>query len=646
MGKLLQGFCIIGVFLWLLFAQPGAMAGKPEPIVPADSTQVEKALQTVITLAETMPDSAEHILSRIHQQVAAHHDTAGMIRYYHTMTYLQNNKSQFEEALESARRENELARLYNNPLLLAKSFNALANTYEYLGVMDSAGKYFLAGLQLADSIHDKGLQRRLNNNLSSILYYTGDYAKGLRYARSGYVLAKELADTNAIITSLLNVGGLESGLKQYDSSREAFEAAISLTRLTHDDIHRMDALNNLGELLSDMGRHREALEKYREMLALSHTFGNADYRMYAEGNIGNTLAKLARYREAEPHLAKAILIADTIHAANEMQQWLQFMASLQQLQGNYREAFRYLEKYQGLKDSLMNVHTRQNIHRLEIQYETAQKDRRLALQQLDIAHQQASIRRKNTWILGSVAGLITLSLLLLLSRYNYRNKKKLHSQTVLSLQKEQEVVRLKALMEGKDTERRRIAGEIHDDIGSGLTTILFLSNHIAGSNSAENKAAANKIARNANLLIERMKEIIWSMNTDYDTLDDLVAYIRQHAGELLEDAGIRYHFYFPYHIPPVDIPGEQRRNIYLAVKEALHNIVKHAQATEVTIRLTCNREVHIAIRDNGKGFEEQEENRFGNGLKNMKRRMETVGGSIAVQSGHGTTIQLSMPLPG
>lgn len=196
-------------------------------------------------------------------------------------------------------------------------------------------------------------------------------------------------------------------------------------------------------------------------------------------------------------------------------------------------------------------------------------------------------------------------------------------------------------MEAREEERSRIGKEMHDDIGSGLTTILFLSNHLKND-----LQTSGKIANNANTLIGKMNEIIWSMNMDYDTLEDLVTYLRQHTGEMLESADIHYHFHIPASIPEVTLSGEQRRNIYLVVKESLHNIIKHAQAQEVNISFHFDQYIHILIRDNGKGFNEEEIRRFGNGLKNMNQRMESIGGSFDIKNNHGVTITLKAPIKG
>lgn len=195
-------------------------------------------------------------------------------------------------------------------------------------------------------------------------------------------------------------------------------------------------------------------------------------------------------------------------------------------------------------------------------------------------------------------------------------------------------------LEAQTAERKRISAEMHDDIGSGLTTIQFLSNALPAGGDQEK--TIQKITTTSRQLMDKMNEIVWSLNQDYDTLPDTIAYIRNTVSELLENAGIRYEFIAPDQVPSYQLSGETRRNIYLVVKEATHNIIKHAQATNVRYQVTVNGRLEIDIKDNGKGLEQRAY--FGNGLKNMQQRMKDSGGSFSIDASNGTLVKLVLPV--
>ena len=205
----------------------------------------------------------------------------------------------------------------------------------------------------------------------------------------------------------------------------------------------------------------------------------------------------------------------------------------------------------------------------------------------------------------------------------------------LKLEKEQAV----------DQERARISSDMHDDLGSGLSTIRLLSE--IAKRKIQDPAQTNEIERisdAAGEMIDKMSEIIWAMNSSNDSLENLIAYMRSFAADFLEHAHITQQFYIPETIPNIKLSGGTRRNIYLAVKESLHNVVKHAKATEVIIEIEMQQHMTILIKDNGKGFDQEKVRLFGNGLKNIQKRMQSVGGHADITSNNGTIVFLDIPL--
>ncbi|CAL1517623.1 triple tyrosine motif-containing protein [Chitinophaga sp. MM2321] len=205
----------------------------------------------------------------------------------------------------------------------------------------------------------------------------------------------------------------------------------------------------------------------------------------------------------------------------------------------------------------------------------------------------------------------------------------------LKLEKEQAV----------DQERARISSDMHDDLGSGLSTIRLLS-EIAKRKIPDTSQTKEieRISETAGEMIDKMSEIIWAMNSSNDSLANLIAYMRSFAADFLEHAHITHQFFIPDAIPDIKLSGGTRRNIYLAVKESLHNVMKHARATEVIIEVKMHKNMTIMIKDNGKGFDQEKVRLFGNGLKNIQKRMLAVGGNADISSNNGTIVFLDIPL--
>jgi signal transduction histidine kinase len=208
-----------------------------------------------------------------------------------------------------------------------------------------------------------------------------------------------------------------------------------------------------------------------------------------------------------------------------------------------------------------------------------------------------------------------------------------------------EMVRLKhqrALVQ----ERLRIAHDIHDDLGARVTQISLLSAMAQDNTSFPEKARADfdKITKMARALVAALYETVWAVNPENDNLEALGSYLCQMANKMCEQTPLRCRFYMTGLPPEVQVSSQTRHNISMAMKEAIHNVIKHAQASEISMRMKFTDGVlDIAIEDDGKGFEPAAK-ADGNGLSNMKRRLANIGGQcdIASQPGKGTTVRIHL----
>jgi signal transduction histidine kinase len=200
-----------------------------------------------------------------------------------------------------------------------------------------------------------------------------------------------------------------------------------------------------------------------------------------------------------------------------------------------------------------------------------------------------------------------------------------------------------------ERERARISQDMHDDVGASLTRISILSDLAKNKPdiTGETRQWLGQISDTSRSVMEEMSQIVWALNPKNDTLEGLVAYLRRFANEFLEPTTVNCTFDLPEELPKKALSVEIRRNIYLVVREALHNVVKHSGAARVDIRLSIvDGRFSISIRDDGKGFDPEKLELPGNGLVNMKKRMNDIGGEVVIKSepGFGTGIELIVSL--
>jgi signal transduction histidine kinase len=194
-----------------------------------------------------------------------------------------------------------------------------------------------------------------------------------------------------------------------------------------------------------------------------------------------------------------------------------------------------------------------------------------------------------------------------------------------------------------DRERSRIARDLHDDLGSRLAQIAL----IADSPSAS--AATDRIAGVARTAMVTLDELVWSVTARNDTVESFADYAAEFAEEHLSLAGVRCRLQFQEDFGGRQLGAERRRHLFLAFKEAIHNIVKHAGATEVRISLAeRDGTLVVEVADNGRGLPAGGASATGNGLRNMRERMAAAGGACHIESRPegGTRIELSAPVAG
>jgi signal transduction histidine kinase/ligand-binding sensor domain-containing protein len=241
-----------------------------------------------------------------------------------------------------------------------------------------------------------------------------------------------------------------------------------------------------------------------------------------------------------------------------------------------------------------------------------------------------------TWWFISIASICILGLIV--GSVHYVSTQKLQRQ--LAALREQEML---------EKERARIARDLHDQLGANLTQVALLGEMAETDKDLpdEVEAHAKQISQTARETTRALDEIVWTVNPSNDTLDGLINYVCKYAQEYLALAGLRYRLEVPAQLPPVPIAPELRHNVFLAAKEAVNNVVKHSGATSawLRLRLESNR-FTLEVEDNGKGIPEGAEKKGRNGLRNMRKRLEEIGGEFSVALGQegGTKVSLIVPL--
>jgi signal transduction histidine kinase len=211
-----------------------------------------------------------------------------------------------------------------------------------------------------------------------------------------------------------------------------------------------------------------------------------------------------------------------------------------------------------------------------------------------------------------------------------------------------EVARLEQQRE-LEQERLRIAHDIHDDLGARITQISLLSAMSQGNAAFPEKARVefDKVSKMSRELVLALYETVWAVNPENDNLEALGNYVCQMVKQLCENTALRCRFYVRDLPAEVQVSSQTRHNISMAIKEAVHNIIKHSNSPEIIIHMEFSQDVlNVSVQDSGSGFEAGMKG-TGHGLSNMKQRLEKIGGTCTVESlpGQGTTVRMRLNIP-
>ena len=297
-----------------------------------------------------------------------------------------------------------------------------------------------------------------------------------------------------------------------------------------------------------------------------------------------------------------------------------FLAATYEKLGNTTQATIHKNEYYRIKDSVSTSQKVKALSYYQTLYETEKKDSKIKEQESSLELLETKSRLRNQWFLiAAILGILGFIIFYLNTQYKQK------------VEKQEAVEKL----------RVKISADLHDDVGS-LLTGLAMQSEILGKNAPDN--LANKLDRISELsrsAMLKMRDAVWVMDARKDNWQSLIDRINEFASELLGAKDLRYQLKHANRSNEEEMEGATRQHLYLVVKEAVANIIKHSNADSVEIDLSKNKsEILLSIKDNGK-VEKQES--AGLGISNMKHRIEELSGKLEVNTTNGYEIAIKIP---
>jgi two-component system NarL family sensor kinase len=559
---------------------------------------------------------------------------SGQIRYYDYRSMVYIIESNYDTALLLMDTAYKMAVKHNSLRWQAIELNQQGTIYQYKNLMNTAADYYLKSFRIAEQIKDTQILASVSGNLSGVFVEVKDYEKSRYFSTYNYELAEARHDTLSMGYALVNLSVDDEKDSLYEiMGKRAFEAYN--IAMKYNDISLMQfSLSNYASSLSHTLKLDSAIACYKILAKISSDQGNSYHLTHNLRDLAVVYIYSGKYELARSAFQEALVPALTLNNHSLLTSIYKGLSTAEERLGNFEKALEASRSYDSYRDSLELTTIHQQASELEVKYENEKKNLALAQQELQIAEEKNKSNTRLSLLLISGAGVLVLLLVIYF-------RTRISRQKLSTLKKESELKELQA----REDERSRLAADMHDDLGAGLSTIRMISELAVNKDSDALKQDIRRISARSEELVESMRQMIWAMSSNSNSLEDMVVYIRGYSREYLDDHQLNLLFEIPDQIPNVLITGPVKRNLFLVVKEVLHNIVKHAKASSVTIRMECSQEqFSVTVTDDGVGFSDAGNNRFGNGLKNMERRIKDLQGTIQFENNQGTLVRIQVPL--
>lgn len=539
--------------------------------------------------------------------------------------YIHKKKGNFTAAIDYYEKALVIYREVGNRKSEGQILGNIAIIFQTQGNVVKALDYHRRSLRIKEEIGDKKGQASSFNSLGGIYTQQKETALALEYYQKAYNLAME-TKSPAVINILGNIASVYQQLNEDKKAYGYYKQALAIAQEKQIKDAVSLSLHNMGSICNKMGLTDSALHYFNQSL---------DIRKASKDSMGiaNTMAAIGLIYSNKKETGKAIgtyreslQISQSQGYADITLKTSKALYNLYKEKGDIPGALKMHELYAVMLDSVNNSNTSKEVLKSQFKYEYETKaiaDSLKAAESIKLAG--AKLRQEKTQRIGLIA---IVGLVLLIAFFVFRQMKLQQKLKEASL-------------------RNKIASDLHDDVGSTMSTISILS-EVAQADLAKEKVQPllSEIGGHSRQLLDRLDDIVWSVNPKNDSLAQLVPRMKLFANELLGMKNISIVFDTPDDIPPLSMSMESRRNFYLIYKEALHNIFKYAEASQVNIRIhPADKELQLGISDNGKGFDMHTQAK-GNGLGNMQVRAEELKGKLSISStpGQGTTVNLSIPV--
>ncbi len=579
----------------------------------------------------------------------------GVLKYISNYTAILNAKNKFEQSLQLNLQAVELAKKINNQKQLAVANANVGASYYGLRSMDNCIQYFLKGIYILEELKDSAYLVVSYMNMAGLYSEMEEQdQKGYAYGLKAYSIATQLKDTINMIGALNNTAGILIDLAKYDSAMVILNQSNSMAIITNNKTAQVSALTNICYInsktknISDLQIHADTLLKIstenNEEEGLSNSY------QY----LGRCLFEKKKFSEAKIYIEKMLAIDLRLGLNKSLQVAYQNMSQLELALGNLAAFHENLAKSDSVSDRIMNDKIQHNIQDFEAKYSLDKKQSEINDLIKDKQIKQLKLRQQQ------ITNLVLIALLLLIAIIGYlfyrnglQKRKLLETEATLQRQKisefvkEKELLAAESILQGQEEERKRLAKDLHDGLGSILSSTKYSFNNMKNNLiiSPENAIAFDKSIAMLDQSIQELRMIAHNMMPEALVKFGLDTALKDFCESINLNTPLQL-TYQSFDLTDDTISKNMSSSIYRIVQELVNNILKHANAKTALVQLVKKEDkLSITVEDNGKGFDTADlKNNAGSGYTNLQNRVTYIKGVMDIHSSidSGTSVTIDI----
>lgn len=551
-------------------------------------------------------------------------------------------KADFDKSVQFYAESKKIALKRNDLEGLAGTSNNIGIIYLNKGDFPKALTAFFEGLGYEEKRGNKIGMAESYINIGAIHFYQGDLKKCEEYWNKSISIAEAAGDMKTAKKGYNNLGAVMQMSKKYDDALKYMSKALAMSEKSKEQLEISISLQNMANVYVLKGDRETAKKLYDRAVEIKKQLGDNNGLAIIYCSIGAFYAEVKDYATAEQYLNEALAISQAKGLRDQELKALKGLSELAVVNKNYKEAVDYLNKAWSVKDSVYGLEKAKSIQELQTKYETVEKEKELAQERANLADSKLEVKSRNNILIMVSSGFI-IFLIVAGGWYNRNQYKQRQYRKQVELKQKLADAELKNKIQG---ERERISRDLHDHIGSQLTLIISgldtMSYHETKKQDDDAADKLNDLSDQARLTMGQLRETIWAMNKEEVSMDMLASKIREFATKANRDIQTEVSGDGSVVISPA-----KSLALFRVCQEAVNNAIKHAEFTTMSIQFKGDKDkIDVQIKDDGKGFDQNNVSNGGYGLENMAFRLQECGGNFKLTStpGAGTTIDMQIAL--